>query len=198
MGREIRGVPETPALSGGNRPPLEGAARPPETSIGSYLARERRLRGISLAELADLTKIPARSLERMESGAFDANPDGFVRGFVRTVAVALGLNPEEAVMRMLGEPADSADDARARARWLDRRYLAGAGLLVAGVGLGLALWVWYSRAPSAADADTAPKIVYRRDAVRSLADEQIRMQGAPDSDDDAAESVGSPRDQHPN
>jgi len=111
MGHEIRGVPEAPPLTGGANPLPEGNAGSRETSIGAYLARQRRMRGISVGELAELTKIPTRSIERMEAGAFDGNPDGFVRGFVRTIAAGLGLDPEEAVMRMLGEPADLAEAA---------------------------------------------------------------------------------------
>ena len=196
MGHEIRGVPEPPPLNGGAGPSPEGKARDREISIGAYLARERRLRGISVGELAEITKIPTRSIERMEAGAFDGNPDGFVRGFVRTIAVGLGLDPEEAVMRMLGEPADSAVAGGSALR-LDRRLLAIAGLLAATLGLGLAIWGWVSRAPSAPADGDAPKIVYRRDAVRALADEQAGSQGTPRSDVGGSESVGSPGDQHP-
>jgi hypothetical protein len=197
MGREIRGGPEPPPLTGGAGPLPEGKERDREITIGAYLARERRLRGISIGELAELTKIPPRSIERMEAGAFDGNPDGFVRGFVRAIALALGLDPEEAVMRMLGEPADLAEAGEAPALRLDRRHLAIFGLLVATVGLGLAIWGWASRAPSAPAADDMPKIVYRRDAVRALADEQARSPGAPQSAVGGSESVGSPGDQHP-
>ncbi len=194
MGREIRGVSEPPPLTGAAGSRTEGRARDREISIGAYLARERRLRGISVNELAELTKIPTRSIERMEAGAFDGNPDGFVRGFVRTIAVALGVDPEEAVMRMLGEPAEVAEAPTLR---LDRRLLAIAGMLVATVGLGLAIWGWASRAPSAPSADDTPKIVYRRDAVRALADEQARSPGVPQGAVGGSESVGSPGDQHP-
>ncbi|MBW2716886.1 MAG: helix-turn-helix domain-containing protein, partial [Deltaproteobacteria bacterium] len=45
----------------------EDRARDCEISIGAYLARERRLRGISVGELAELTKIPTRSIERLEA-----------------------------------------------------------------------------------------------------------------------------------
>ena len=198
MGREIRGVPEPPPLTGGASPLSEGKARNREISIGAYLARERRLRGISVGELAELTKIPTRSIERMEAGAFDGNPDGFVRGFVRTIAVGLGLDPEEAVMRMLGEPADLAEAAGGSALRFDRRMLAIAALLVAMLSLGLAIWGWASRAPTAPTGDDAPKIVYRRDAVRALADEQARREGASQRDAGGSESVGSPGGEHPN
>jgi hypothetical protein len=123
-----------------------------------------------------------------------------VRGFVRTIAVGLGLDPEEAVMRMLGEPADLAEVAGGSALRLDRRMLAIAALLVATVSLGLAIWGLASRAPSApaapADDDT-PKVVYRRDPVRALADEQARSEGARRGAVGDSESVESPGDQHP-
>ncbi|HPG28255.1 MAG TPA: helix-turn-helix domain-containing protein, partial [Myxococcota bacterium] len=63
--------------------------------IGEYLRRQRLLRGMSTEELAALTRIPLRSLERLESGHFDGETDGFVRGFVRTVATALGLDADD-------------------------------------------------------------------------------------------------------
>ncbi len=79
------------------------------TSVGLYLAGQRRLRGVSVDELAARTRIPRRNIERLEAGAFDAAPDGFSRGFVRTVAVALGLDADEAVTRLMAEP--RADDS---------------------------------------------------------------------------------------
>jgi hypothetical protein len=197
MGREIRGVPEPSPLTGGANPLPEGNARSRETSIGAYLARQRRMRGISVGELAELTKIPTRSIERMEAGAFDGNPDGFVRGFVRTIAAGLGLDPEEAVMRMLGEPADLVEAAGGSALPLDRRLLAIAALLVATAGLGLAIWGWASRSPSAPAEDDTPKIVYRRDAVRALADEQAQSQAALRGAAGGSESVESPGDEPP-
>ncbi len=178
--------------------PPEGQAREREISIGAYLARQRRLRGISVAELADLTKIPTRSIERLESGAFDRDPDGFVRGFVRAVAVALGLDPEETIMRMLGEPIELVGAPKGPILLLDPRLLVVVALLAAILGFGLAIWGLASRVSSPSAGEDTPKIVYRRDAVRALADEQARKEGAPQRDAGGSESVGSPGDQHPN
>ncbi len=196
MGDEIRGVPEPASLTGGADEHPERAARGREQSIGAYLARERRLRGISVDELAELTKIPTRSIERMEAGAFDGDPDGFVRGFVRAIAVALGLDPEEAIMRMLGEPSDAADPAGASNPWLDRRAIAIAAALLVVVGLGWLIWGWASRLLSEPDADRATEIVYRRDAVRALAAEQAGEGGDERGAEDGLEPVGCAGDEH--
>lgn len=155
--------------------PKQGAPReaePERQSIGRYLAAQRQLRGISLDELAARTRIPRRSLERLEAGAFDADPDGFVRGFVRTVALALGLDPREAVLRLVSEPKAADED------WLRMRrlrvglavaVLAGAALLAAFWGLRSTVrWI------SAPSGDPVGERVYRRDAVRALADEAAK------------------------
>jgi len=158
MGQEIRGSPEAAALTG---------AEPGDGSIGSYLAQQRRLRGVSVDELASLTRIPRRSLERLEAGAFDATPDGFVRGFVRTVAEALGLDPVDAVNRLLREPREDEALLLAKARHERRKLalrlaVAGAALLAA-LALGrFALW-WLAGGNQSSDP-----VVYRHDALRSL------------------------------
>lgn len=71
-------------------------------SIGQHLKRERELRHISLEELAQLTRIPMRTLLLLEAGDRDALPaDVFVRGFVRSYARALGLD-DVALLREYG------------------------------------------------------------------------------------------------
>jgi cytoskeletal protein RodZ len=168
MGGQVRGVPEASSLT--------GEVSTGSTSIGIYLARERRLRGVSLDELAYLTKIPRRSLERLEAGAFDSNPDGFARGFVRTVAVALGLSPEEAVVRMLGEPLGSDESppftSSQRGRWL----LVGVVLLISAGLLAVVFWGQQASRQPEANVQNTPAIVYRRDAVRALLQEQVQIQ----------------------
>jgi hypothetical protein len=143
-------------------------------SIGTYLARQRRLRGISLDELSESTKIPRRSLERLEAGAFDGQPDGFSRGFVRTISGALGLDSEDSINRLLGEPLDADDEAAGQA-WNYRWLAIAAGAPVA-IGMILAAgWLWERSGLSAGWTDE-PEIVYRRDAVRALALQQAQQQ----------------------
>jgi Helix-turn-helix domain len=157
---------------------VEEGARPgarPEP-IGAYLSRQRVLRGIGLDELEQLTRIPRRSLERLESGRFDANPDGFVRGFVRTVAAALGLDPGETVNRMLAEPVPGrAGHGRSHGRWLGALALVA---LAASLGVALTWWAG-SPAPGAAGQGTSSTVRVRRDPVRALAEAQGLAAQAP-------------------
>jgi len=158
MGQEIRGSPEAAALNG---------AEPGDGSIGSYLARQRRLRGVSVDDLASLTRIPRRSLERLEAGAFDATPDGFARGFVRTVAEALGLDPDDAVNRLLREPREDEAQLLARAQQQRRKLALRLGIAAAALLVLLALARLTSWVFSGESESDAP-VVYRRDTLRDL------------------------------
>ena len=72
-------------------------------SLGSYLKRERELRQMSIAELAQITRIPARVLQHLENDAHSELPaDVFVRGFLRSYAHALGLDDESVLARYRG------------------------------------------------------------------------------------------------
>jgi transcriptional regulator with XRE-family HTH domain len=166
VGQAIRGLPETPALK---RP----AASEP---IGRWLARERRLRGLSLEEVAAVTRIPRRSLERLEAGAFDSQPDGFTRGFVRAVADAIGLDPTEAQARLLGEAAPQAR----RPIVLPGRWIA--ALALAALLGTLAAWIpsWWPEGPRALAGEAPPSPeLRRRDFVRELAAQQPKQAERP-------------------
>jgi transcriptional regulator with XRE-family HTH domain len=69
-------------------------------SFGEDLRREREIRGISLREIADATKISRRFLEAIERNDHRALPAPvFTRGFIREYARYVGLNAEEMVIR---------------------------------------------------------------------------------------------------
>src|SRR5918994_7263406 len=69
-------------------------------SFGEELRREREIRGISLKEIADATKISKRFLEALERNDHKTLPAPvFTRGFVREYARYVGLNAEEMVNR---------------------------------------------------------------------------------------------------
>lgn len=79
------------------------------TSIGQDLKRERELRGISLKEIAESTKINIRFLHALEEDQFDVLPGKFfTRGIIRGFAQYLGLE-EEAVLNKYHEALQQLD-----------------------------------------------------------------------------------------
>lgn len=69
-------------------------------SIGIWLRREREVRGVSLEEVADATRIPVQSLANIEDGRFDDLPgEVFVKGFLRSYARAVGLPGDDVLAR---------------------------------------------------------------------------------------------------
>lgn len=68
------------------------------TSFGEKLQREREMRGVTLEEIAEATKIGTRNLRALETNEFDKLPGGiFNKGFVRAYARYLGIDEEQAV-----------------------------------------------------------------------------------------------------
>jgi len=64
-------------------------------SFGENLRRERELRGITLNELANSTKVGVRHLEALERNQFHRLPGGiFNRGFVRAIARYMKLDED--------------------------------------------------------------------------------------------------------
>jgi cytoskeletal protein RodZ len=69
-------------------------------SFGEDLRREREIRGISLKEISDATKISRRFLEAIERNDHGVLPAPvFTRGFVREYARYVGLNADDLVSR---------------------------------------------------------------------------------------------------
>jgi cytoskeleton protein RodZ len=67
-------------------------------AFGDRLRREREMRGITLDEITESTKIARRHLEALESEHFDQLPGGvFNKGFVRAYAHFLGIDEDRAV-----------------------------------------------------------------------------------------------------
>ncbi len=160
MGKAIRGHPEANPLRSAEAP------APREESLGRYLERQRRLRGLELADVAALTRIPLRSLERLEAGAFDRQNDGFSRGFVRTVASAIGCDPDAAAAHMRGTP-----PPRVRTGLRLQLVAGGLGLALMSALLAAVTWTWLHTLPHAS-VPVATNALVRRDAVRTLAVER--------------------------
>lgn len=146
-------------------------------AIGSYLRLQRELRAISVEELANLTRIPVRSIERLEAGYFDGQVDGFAKGFVRTVAESLGLDAEDTLARMLSEPEPEDRRLFHLKRRLSALFLGLSALALLGVLLFVVQHMSTRQARTAAQA--REEIIYRRDPVRALAASRAGAQGAP-------------------
>jgi cytoskeletal protein RodZ len=89
-------------MSTGEAPPEQSMPSAPERSqtLGALLHRQREGRGMSVAELSRVTRIPLASLEAIESDRFDELPgEVFVRGFLKAYAQAVGLVPADILAR---------------------------------------------------------------------------------------------------
>jgi cytoskeletal protein RodZ len=66
--------------------------------LGPHLERKREERGMTLHELAQMTRIKMTYLEMIEQGEFDQLPPlPYSRGFVRTYATYIGIDPDAVV-----------------------------------------------------------------------------------------------------
>jgi cytoskeletal protein RodZ len=78
----------------------QGSHPEPSESLGSHLRHSRERRGMSVPELARITRIPLASLEAIEADRFDELPgEVFVRGFLRAYAQAVRILPAEILAR---------------------------------------------------------------------------------------------------
>jgi cytoskeleton protein RodZ len=93
-------------------------SNPRSADFGAHLREAREGRGLSLREIADATKISARSLEALERNDIVRLPGGiFSRAFVRAYAVEVGLDPEETISEFMASfPDDSVTQGHPRTR----------------------------------------------------------------------------------
>lgn len=69
-------------------------------SLGRYLKVQRKLRDISLDEVSRASRVAPTWLEMLEGDAFDKLPgDIFTKGYLRLYAEAIGLDPDDVVLR---------------------------------------------------------------------------------------------------
>ena len=69
-------------------------------SVGPYLKKSREAQGLSLDQVASLTRIQSKFLQALEDEEFQKLPEQvFTRGFVRTYARSLGVDEEDTLRR---------------------------------------------------------------------------------------------------
>ncbi|RMH42435.1 MAG: helix-turn-helix domain-containing protein [Deltaproteobacteria bacterium] len=77
--------------------------------VGQQLRDAREGKGLSVDDIARVTKVPVRSLAALERGAFDELPaDVFARGFLRAYARCVGLDGD-AIVRAYADSRAAAD-----------------------------------------------------------------------------------------
>ena len=119
-------------------------------TFGEHLRREREMRGVSLDEVSQATRIGTRFLEALESERWKDLPGGvFNRGFLRSIARYLGLDEEALVAEyaqatndhpQVAEWSPSALDRDAEPRPRNNRRLAFLLSLLVLTSLGAAAW----------------------------------------------------------
>jgi cytoskeleton protein RodZ len=73
------------------------------SSVGDHLRGLREQRGLSLDEIARITRVASRYLEALEANRFSALPAPvFTRGFIRAYCQALGESPDAALAQYDG------------------------------------------------------------------------------------------------
>jgi cytoskeletal protein RodZ len=86
--------------------------------FGRYLAQQRELRGLSLEQISDATKLSLTTLRALEGDDAKRWPERvFLVGAVRAYSKAVGLSPEETILRLheaLGTVPDGAAVAPAK------------------------------------------------------------------------------------
>lgn len=69
-------------------------------SFGRYLAQQRELRGLEMADVARETRLSPTAIRALEGDRFDELPARvFVVGYLRAYARCVGLGPDELVAR---------------------------------------------------------------------------------------------------
>ncbi|HEV8397760.1 MAG TPA: helix-turn-helix domain-containing protein [Vicinamibacterales bacterium] len=128
--------------------------------FGGWLRHEREARGLTVEAIASQTKIPPRHIEALERGDALALPAFYQRAEIRTVARAVGVDPQLALARLEAEraPADPPPPAPATPTPV-RSYqvLAIAGMVV--LVIGLAGWSSFERTAASKGALATPASV---------------------------------------
>lgn len=131
-------------------------------SIGERMRQAREERNVSLHAIAEKTNISVRFLDALEKGHIDKLPGGiFIRGFVRSYAAQVGLDPDKTVQEFVAAHPQARHDSDPA----DPERRVGApsgvvlilGLLAATVALGGGLYWWLaSGGPAPAPARGTP------------------------------------------
>ena len=76
----------------------------PDERLGAYLARAREARGLSVEELATVTKLTVKNITLIESGDWKEFPvEAYLRGYLNSICEKLGLDSKRVIDYYFGE-----------------------------------------------------------------------------------------------
>ncbi len=118
--------------------PADNAGR--LAAFGKWLARERELRGLAPAEVVRAMKLAPGVVDALESGEEGRMPPrAYAVGYLRAYAAAVGLDPDEVILRFEEAAGPVAAAGRSGARGSSGRAVA-AAVIVAGAAVAGLLW----------------------------------------------------------
>src|SRR5215469_8240450 len=115
-----------------------------DIAIGSALKAAREGMGLSLDEIAEITKVRARHLAAIEDAALDQLPSRpFTVGYVRAYAKALGLDADATAARFRTEyPSPDDDELRSPVGVRHNRSARNGALISVGAAVVVAIVGW--------------------------------------------------------
>jgi cytoskeletal protein RodZ len=112
-------------------------------AFGRHLVQERELRGLSREEVVRATRLPAGVVAALEDGDPErAQHRAYVVGYLRSYAAAVGLDPDETVLRFEEALGPTVEPPAPRA---GRATVAVALMAAAAVALAAAFTWWSLR-----------------------------------------------------
>jgi cytoskeletal protein RodZ len=151
--------------------------------FGEELRRERLVRDITLEEISAATKISVRLLKALEESDLSRLPaPAFTRGFIRSYALFIGIEPEEKVCAYQTDLADAAAGVSPSAIRVRPRFRRGrgttAGAIVGGVTAVLLLLGLIAR-PERRTAPRSEKTIAARSARVELKNVAVSSEPTP-------------------
>jgi cytoskeleton protein RodZ len=130
-------------------------------SLGDLLRTARERRGLTVQDVAQITRIPRRHLDALERGQLDELPGGmYRRAEVRTYAETVGLDKALALERLersLGPPVDPLPDATVATVAAPATRGLYAGMIAVGLIAAAAVtYWWWQQASIRAESPYAP------------------------------------------
>jgi cytoskeletal protein RodZ len=112
-------------------------------AFGRHLAQERELRGLTRDDVVRATRLPSSAIEALEAGDSERTHRAYVVVYLRAYAAAVGLDPDDVVLRYEEAVGPRADAPAPRSR----RAALTAALLLFGLLAAAGLAWWLTRGP---------------------------------------------------